>query len=129
MSSIVEKNNIYHEILHWGEDHIENGVSFSDFKSFLADHLNDHFTEARAKSLFRELFTPLDGGNTPDHITKSMERESKFHLKVKAEFRRIQIVELKQATRSARSAMGVAIAAIVISLLVGFAQIAVVLVN
>jgi len=123
----MKEKNVYYEVLRWGIQHIDTGVSFEDLKLFLNKNSKISLTEKRAMALFRELFTPLDGGNTSGHVTNSISNGSKFHLTVEAAFRRIEIQELEEARQSSRSAMRVAIAAIVIGALVGIAQICIAL--
>jgi len=125
----MAKKNIYYEILRWGSEHMNAGASYTEFKSFLEEDSELSIEEKRAKALFRELFTPLDGGNTSGHVTSSIEDGSKFHLKVEAAFRHIEIQELEEARKSSRSAMCVAITAIVIGALVGVVQICIALSN
>lgn len=123
------KKNVYYEVLRWGNDHMDAGVSFEELMRFLNEKPETSLTEKRAKALFRELFTPLDGGKAPTFVEKAIDNDSRFHLKVEAAFRHIEIQELEEARQSSRNAMIVAIIAIVIGASVGIAQILIPLFN
>ena len=123
---MTKETNVYYKVLRWGHQHIDKGVSFEELKEFLADQISPQIQDSRAKELFRELFTPLEKGNlTVSAEIEALDSGDKFHLKLESAFRYIELQELEEARQSSRSAMKVAIAAIIIGVLVGSAQICV----
>ncbi|MEN8832571.1 MAG: hypothetical protein ABF285_12255 [Pacificibacter sp.] len=119
-----KNNNVYYEILRWGNERIDEGVSFDDMQNFLESLPCTSLTVSRAEAVFCELFTPLEkGGMTTHAIIDACQRGAKFHLKVESTFRFLERQELEEARQSSRSAMTIAILSIVIGAIVGMVQI------
>lgn len=125
--SAMKKRNVYHDILFWGEERMASGVSFQELEGFLKQQHLGVLSEKRMESVFRELFVPIDGKNVDGAIETAIKNGEKFHLKVEAAFRLLEIQELEEARDSSKTALKVAISAIVIGAFVGLGQICVAL--
>lgn len=104
-----------------------SGVSFQELEGFLKQQHLGVLSEKRMESVFRELFVPIDGKNVDGAIETAIKNGEKFHLKVEAAFRLLEIQELEEARDSSKTALKVAISAIVIGAFVGLGQICVAL--
>jgi hypothetical protein len=120
-----DESNIYFEILAWGNNHIDLGVSFAEFGSFL-DGKEASIGLGRRRQLFKELFDHCERANqSQGYLDQALNSGEKFRLNVEASFRHIERLELVDARKSSKQAMCTAILAIVIGALVGVMQIAI----
>ncbi len=127
---MTKETNVYYEVLNWGHQRINEGVSFADLKGFLATKTTLQLEDKRAKALFLELFRPLEYGNlTVSAEIAALNDGTKFHLKLEAAFKYIELQELEEARQSSRSAMRIAVISIVIGIAVGVTQIWIALAN
>jgi len=126
---MTKLKSVYSDVLRWGNERIDEGVSFQEFKSFVDSKEASSLSESRASGIFQELFTPIEFGTaTQSQVNETIGNEGKFHLKVDAAFRFLEMQELEEARQSSKSAMKVAIFAIFIGAVVGIAQISIALI-
>jgi hypothetical protein len=120
MSKLNE--NGYFRILEWGHTKVDDGVTFKEYQNFL-NRLNTGWGEGRTEAVFRELFSSVDKSLTPTAFENAMRDGGRFHLSVEASFRHLEMIELNEARQSSTTATCIAIGAIIVTALIGLAQI------
>jgi hypothetical protein len=111
-----KKDDIYISLIKFGIDKSEEGVKLSEIKSHLLS-LEYKFYEIGIHRIVSDLFTPL---NPKTHSPElEMMEDKPMHLTVESTFRWLEYIELHEARQSSKSAMRIAIIAIVISVLTG----------
>lgn len=118
----MKQGNLYFDVLKWASTRISKGVTYSEFKEFVDDRSAETLSDVRAKSIFRTLFVPVSGASTQMAVTDAIRDNLRFHLTVEAAFRHLEITELEHARQSSSTATWIAIAAILISIVVGLAD-------
>jgi len=122
----MSEENLYTEILRWGYDRVNSGVTYTEFKGFIAE-MDVGLGESRMSALFRELFDHMETNLTLDAVHSAMRNDEAFHLNVEATFRHLERIQLEEARSGsaqalfwARVSLSAAVVVGVIQILLGF---------
>jgi len=120
--------NLYTKILRWGYDRVNSGVTYSEFKGFIAE-MDVELGESRMSALFRELFDHMETNLTLQAIHRAMGNNEPFHLNVEATFRHLERIELEEARNGSAQALFWARVSLCAAIVVGLIQILLGLLN
>ncbi|MEQ5870237.1 hypothetical protein J4E08_10040 [Sagittula sp. NFXS13] len=116
-----KRRNIYEAIIAWGYDNIDQGVTVTQFDQFCSDW-GTFVPQRRLREVFVETFVLRTGQGVATHDTENRDQQL-WHLKLDAVFQHLDRVELEEARKSSKSAMWWAITSIVLTGVIGVAQI------
>ena len=116
-----ETGNLYFQVIEFGLDKLEDGVTFQEFGQFITQ-LEIQMSDYSARTVFMEFYKVKERENCGNPDT-AIDAGDFFVLKADAAFRHLEHVELQEARSSSRNAMKMAIRSLLLAAIVGGIQI------